>query len=139
MTIRPAALCAALLAPFFAVHQAGATETVGCAATDGSDASIEMNVGLGVPMGRPDWVRVVADGGSWSTLESDGLTPISILQHLDDERGFSIDLTDDQVTEVLISLRTLTAKEDEQTLRVGYLHILGKSVHPVICDFGENE
>jgi hypothetical protein len=116
-----------------------ATETVSCLGTDDPQVVVEMNLGQGLPADRPNWVRVVTPHGMWSMLESDKATPVSLYQSFDDGRSLSIDLADENVDSIAISIRILTAKEGDQVLRVGYLHVLGDSLHPIVCDFGDSK
>ena len=119
---------------------ASATETVSCSAADGSDALVEMNVGSGLPAELPNWVRVSEGGATWSTLAIDeGATPASLYQMFDDGRFFAVDLADQPVTEVIVEIRVLKAVEGEVTARAGTLRVAGRSVHPIVCDSGENE
>jgi len=127
------------VATAFLSGPARATETVSCTGADDPNAVVEMNLGQGLPADRPNWVRVTTPGGTWSTLEIDQATPVSLYQSFDDGRSLSIDLADENVESMAISIRILTAEEGEQVLRVGYLHVLGHSLHPVICDFGDSE
>ena len=120
------------------IAPASATETVSCSAADGSDALVEMNVGAGLSTMIPNWVRVGVADKTWSTLSLDTeAIPLVIRQAFDNRDQLLIDLAGD--ADILISIRILRAEEGENTLRVGYLHVLGQSIHPVICDFGENE
>jgi len=116
-----------------------ATETVSCLGTDDPQVVVEMNLGQGLPADRPNWVRVVTPRGMWSTLEIDRATPVSLYQSFDDGRSLSIDLADENVESMAISIRILIAEEGKQVLRVGYVHILGDSLHPIVCDFGDSE
>lgn len=142
MHLQPAFIATSLAVAALTAGQAGATETVSCSGVDGSDALIDMNVGQGLPAIQPNWVRVAADGRQWSTLGPDvesGMTPATIYQTFDDGRMMMIDLADEPVSETIIAIRILAAEEGERKLRVGYLHVLGSSLHPVLCDFGESE
>src|SRR5690606_34042002 len=138
MLLRPAALVLGLAA----AGGAGATETVSCSGVGGSEAVIEMNLGQGMPADLPNWVRVSADEESFSSLGPDveeGMTPVNIYQAFDDGRIVAIDLADEPVIAVVISIRILRAAEGEKVVRAGTLQILGKSVHPILCDFGDSE
>ena len=133
-------LAAVAVLAFAAPHDASATETVSCSAADGSDALVEMNVGSGLPGDLPNWVRVSEGDATWSTLASDeGATPASLYQMFDDGRFFAVDLADQPVTGVIVEIRVLKAVEGEVTARAGTLRIAGRSAHPIVCDFGENE
>jgi len=128
----------------FAVSITGAraTETVSCVAMDEMGATVAMNVGDGLPAVLPNWVRVRFRGEAWSTLGmdiDDGAIPVNVFQAFDDGRLMSIDLADENVTEIVIMIRVLRATEGERTVAAGTVHIPGKSVHPILCDFGESE
>jgi hypothetical protein len=125
------ALCS--LAP----GMAHATAGLECGALDGSGATVEMNLPrLGLPA-MPNWVRVSADGFAGSTLAMDGATPLALLQAFDDGRTFAIDLSDDQASEIVASIRVLSAEEGEDRHYIGYLHLVGQSIHPISCTESE--
>jgi uncharacterized protein YfiM (DUF2279 family) len=133
---------ATALAVFVAAGGARATETVGCAGMDDSSAVVTMNVGVGLPAELPNWVRVEASGKTWSTLDSDvadGATPVGLYQAFDDRGLTMIDLSDRDVTEILISIRILSATEGARIARAGTLHVRGTSVYPILCDSGDSE
>jgi hypothetical protein len=134
-TLAAAALAAGLL------PAAGrATETVSCAAADNSGALVEMNLGSGLPAGLPNWVRVSVGEGTWNTLALDAeATPAALYQAFDDGRMLSIDLADSPVEKVIVAIRILKAAEGDRIVRAGTLHVLGRSVHPILCDFGDQE
>ncbi len=118
---------AVLTTPFAASGSAFATETVSCSAADASDALVEMNLSDGMPADLPNWVRVTADGKSWSTLGIDsGMTPVAIYQAFDDGRMLQIDIADEPASKIVIAIRVLFAEEGDTVLRVGYLHVLGE-------------
>ncbi len=131
--------CAGVLAsiPFV---PALATETVSCSATDGSDVTIEMNLSSGMPADLPNWVRITAGETAWSTLGIDeGATPIAMYQAFNDGDLFAVDVADEPVSNVVASLRVLKGEEGGTIVRAGYLRIIGASIHPVTCDFGDSE
>jgi hypothetical protein len=122
-----------LLAP----GMANATAGLECGALDGSGATVEMNLPrLGIPA-MPNWVRVSADGFAGSTLAMDGATALALLQAFDDGRTFAIDLSDDQASEIVASIRVLSAEEGEDRHHIGYLHLVGRSIHPISCTESE--
>ena len=134
-TLAAAALAAGLL------PAAGrATETVSCTAADDSGALVEMNLGSGLPAELPNWVRVSVGEGTWSTLALDAeATPAALYQAFDDGRLLSIDLADSPVETVIVAIRILKAAEGDRIVRAGTLRVLGRSVHPILCDFGDQE
>ena len=56
-----------------------------------------------------------------------------MLQSFDDGRLFAIDLAEDGVGELAIAIRVLSVEEGEETHEIGYLHLVGRSVHPISC------
>jgi hypothetical protein len=129
---RNAARLASVLC-LFVPGMAHATAGLECAALDRSTATVEMNLPrLGIPA-MPNWVRVSADGFAGSTLAMDGVTPLALLQAFDDGRTFAIDLSDDQASEIVASIRVLSAEEGEDRHYIGYLHLVGRSIHPISC------
>jgi hypothetical protein len=124
----------------FGLASASATETVSCSGVGGSDAMIEMNVGSGLPVTFVSWVRVGAGGETWSTLRLDSeAVPVNVYQAFDEPDMLRIDIADEPVSEVVMKIRILRAGEGENIVRAGTLHIVGHSVHAVLCDFGEGE
>jgi hypothetical protein len=123
-----------------AAFPASATETVTCAAADGSEARVEMNLS-GVDHGHvPNWVRVNAGGNAWSTLEGDaGALPALLQPAADAGAPFGFDLADKRLNTPLVSLRLLDGREGDTIVRAGYLRIHGTSIHPIVCDFGDSE
>jgi hypothetical protein len=137
--VRMTAVLACLAA---GIGVARATETVDCAATDDSDALVTMNVGVGLPAELPNWVRVSDGDLTWSTLDldaGDNTTMVSLFQAFDDGRLMSVDLSDTDVTAIVVSIRILRATEGERTVYAGTLHIPGKAVHPLACSSGDAE
>ena len=118
---------------------AHATETVSCVGTGDPGVTVEMNLGSGLPADRPNWVRVTTPDGAWSTLSVDEATPVALYQSFDDGRSFSIDLADATVESLAILIRLLRGEEGDHTVRIGYLRVVGQSIHPIVCDFGESE
>jgi len=117
-----------------------ATETVSCTAADGSGALIELNLGSGLPAELPNWVRISVGEAMWSTLALDAeATPATLYQAFDDGRLLAIDLADSSVEKVIIAIRILKAEEGEHVARAGTLHVLGRSVHAILCNFGDQE
>ena len=132
-------ICLSFAAVAAACAPVHATETVSCVGTDNADVVVEMNLGSGLPADRPNWVRVTTPEGDWSTLAMDEATPVSLYQSFDDGQSFSIDLADETVESLAILIRLLRGEEGDQTVRIGYLRVVGQSIHPIICDFGESE
>ena len=84
----------------------------------------------------PNWVRVTVDGKVQSTLGLDEpAVQLTIRQSFDDGHLFAIDLDDGG--ELAVEIRILHATEGEEDLQVGYVHVLGHSVHPINCQEDE--
>ncbi len=133
-----AAPAAAFAALTLSAATASATSTVDCAATDDSGVLVEMNLSDSLPVDRPDWVRIDAGAKKWSTLGAEtGWMPAAILQSYDDGTLLSLDISDDQQSETVARVRILSVMEGGKYVRVGVLHILGQSVHPLSCDYGD--
>ena len=128
------AIVAALAAQPLIAGPASATAGMVCDALDGSDASVEMNLprSTGTP---PNWVRVVAPGGTFSSLSIDeGAIPIHTRQSFEDGDSFDIDLTDADFSDAIIRIRLLRAEEgDGMPVYIGYLHVVGEGIHPITC------
>ena len=63
--------------------------------------------------------------------------PAAILQSYDDGTLFSLDVADDQQSEVIARVRILSVQEGGKFVRLGVLHIPGRSVHPLSCNYGD--
>jgi hypothetical protein len=134
--LRPLTFAVALAA---SIGAAGATENIACSGVDGSDAYLEMNASQGMPVTFVSWVRVSAGGREWSSIGPDaGTIPVNLYQAFDDGETFLVDVADEPVTRVIMKIRIHSAEEKDRVARVGTLHIVGDSVHPLVCDFGEN-
>jgi hypothetical protein len=102
-----------------------------------------MNLSDGLPVDHPNWVRIVDGKEKWSTRAGadnggdDKWIPASILQAFDDGELLSIDIADGQQSQVIAHVRIVSASEDGKFARVGVLHIPGRSVHPLQCNFGD--
>ena len=124
------ALAALTLVPGAALATAGMV----CDGLGDVDASVEMNLprSAGSP---PNWVRVAAGGKSYSSLSIDeGAIPVATRQSFDDGDTFRIDLTDESHDDATIRIRLFRAEEgDAMPVYVGYLHVLGEDVYPIMC------
>ncbi|MBN8995740.1 MAG: hypothetical protein J0H94_10985 [Rhizobiales bacterium] len=122
---------------------AAATSTVDCEAIDQSEALVELNLSDGLPVDKPNWVRIVDGKEKWSTIPDvdnagdDKWTPASLLQSFDDGEVISIDVADDRQSAIIAHVRILSANEGGTFARVGVLHLPGRSVHPLQCNFGD--
>lgn len=110
-----------------------ATANIDCRATDGRSGEISLNVG------RLDVLSVLsadvtAFGKTWSTMDGRG-TKIIVGQAFQDDGRMLIDFTDENVDEILISLRTVRVSTADEFGEAGILRI-GKAVYPVLCETG---
>lgn len=115
-----------------------ATETVVCIAPDDPDVAVEMNLGSVTPPAMPNWLRVTTIDEAWSTLDFDDVTAITVRQSFDDGQLMSIDAVAPDLDDLVIAIRLLSATEGDLTVQAGTLHIVGQSIHPLICDLGES-
>ena len=132
-------LAATALAAFAAVAlaagPAGATAGMSCTALDDSDVVVDMNLSR-APGTAPNWVRVSVGGKVQSTLGLDEpAVQLTLRQSFDDGHLFAIDLDDGG--EPAIEIRILQTTEGDKVLQVGYVHVLGHSVHPISCEEDE--
>ena len=122
---------------------ASATSTVDCEAIDQSEALVELNLSDGLPVDKLNWVRIVDGKDKWSTIAAadnegeDKWMPASLLQSFDDGGVLSIDVADDQQAAIIARVRIVSASEGGKFARVGVLHIPGRAVHPLQCNFGD--
>ncbi len=131
---------AATLALLLPCGGALATETVDCQSSGTTEAMVEMNFSDSLPIDRPNWVRLSAGSEKWSTLgdgAADGFKAATILQSFDDGTLLSVDVSDDQQSRIVASIRILSVHEQEHYVRVGTLQIHGQSVHPLNCNYGD--
>lgn len=117
---------------------AAATETIHCGALDDSDVYVEMNLGMAA-VERPSWVRIGTGSELWSSLDQDRAedpetVPVTIAQSFFDARGMAVDVADENVIDLVASLRVFRIEEDDMIHQYGWLHLPGRSVHPVSCD-----
>jgi hypothetical protein len=127
-------IAAALAVLAFVPATAWATAGMVCDGLGAAEASVEMNLprSAGSP---PNWVRVDAGGKLYSSLSiDDGAVPIATRQSFEDGDTFRIDLTDESHSDTIIRIRLFRAEEgDAMPVHVGYVHVLGVGVFPIIC------
>ena len=112
-----------------AVH---ATEWMNCSA--GADgASISMLMGQ-VPVAAVTTVNIEAGGKNWSTVPADGAKTIVVGQAFENHDMLSVDLTDDNISEIIARLRIVKASEGDTYAAGGYLHISGVGAWAVSCE-----
>ncbi len=137
---RPKVLTAAvaLAAAATLTSPARATQTVSCAALDGSGVAVEINVGHAA-VEAPVWIRIQAGDEPWSSLPKDRAddprtVPVVIAQSFFDEGGMTIDVADENSEAVVASIRVARVRENDETFQFGHIHLPGRSVHPLTCD-----
>lgn len=129
----PAGLASALFLGLAGMQSAHATQSITCEATNGSGAGVDILLGAGpgvVPIG----VTVVADGRTWTTFDEREGTKVVIYQNFDDGELLAIDLTDDNVLEIVASIRLIRGEEGKSFEQVGILTVAGAGAHPLACE-----
>lgn len=110
-----------------------ATANIHCQATDGRSGEISLNVGRLNVLSVLS-ADVTAFGKTWSTVDDRG-TKILVGQAFQDDERMFVDFTDNNVDEILISLRTVRVSTADEFGEAGILRI-GKAVYPVLCESG---
>jgi hypothetical protein len=110
-----------------------ATANIHCSATDGRSGEISLNVGRLNVLSVLS-ADVTAFGKTWSTVDNRG-TKILVGQAFQDKERMFVDFTDDNVDQILISLRTVRVSTADEFGEAGILRI-GKAVYPVLCESG---
>ncbi|MBL8895526.1 MAG: hypothetical protein JNJ53_13045 [Rhizobiales bacterium] len=120
----------AIAAAFLATATAAlATETTICS---GDGASISMLMGA-TPVVSIAKVDMEAGTKRWSTQKEDGVTPISVGQAFETSEILHVDITDDNVSEILAKLRIYKASEGDFYAAGGTLWISGVGAWAVNC------
>lgn len=123
-------LAAILLLMMFPIT-ASATGAISCKAVDGRSGEIYMSTGR-LPILSILSAEVRAFGKTWST-EKDAKNRIVVGQAFDDKGQLFVDFTDDNILEILISLRTSKINTSKESGEAGVLRI-GEAVYPVMCE-----
>ncbi len=130
-------LAAAALLITLAAPPAHASAGMSCSSLDETPVSIEVNLPRLSFWAVPNNVTVEAGDAKWSTYEVEGFRPAALAQAFNDERVFAIDLSDDQATELVATIRLLQAEAEDGLIFYGYLRVPGQPVHPITCGFTE--
>jgi hypothetical protein len=120
-----AALCVAVVS----VGVAQATETTICS---GDGASISLLMGA-VPVVSIAKADMEAGTRRWSTQKQDGVTTVSVGQAFETSEILHVDITDDNVSEILAKLRVYKASESDFYAAGGTLWISGVGAWAVNC------
>lgn len=120
------------------VAPALATETMHCAALDDSETYVEMNLGFAA-VESPTWIRIGTGDEFWTSLAPDlaedpAAVAVTIAQSFSDARGLAVDVADDNVNNLLASVRIFRIEEVDTIHQYGWLQLHGRSVHPIACD-----
>lgn len=110
---------------------ASATGGIFCKAVDGRSGEIYLSTGR-LPILSILSAEVRAFGKIWST-EKTAENRIVVGQAFDDKTKLFVDFTDENIEEVLISLRTSKINTAKESGEAGVLRI-GEAVYPVQCD-----
>ena len=129
---------ALLLAAVMQTSRAGATETASCTALDGSDVTVEINIGFAA-VETPVWIRIGDGDLLWSSLAADqaddpNVVPVVIAQSFIDPDEMKIDVSDENSEAIVASIRIARVEENDEYFQFGHIHLPGRSVHPLTCD-----
>lgn len=132
--------CLVAFATLIFSNSAGATGTIECTGVETSDVSAFISVGR-VPVLAVLGARFEAGGQVWATdgpLVGEGEQVVRIVfgQGVDDRSGLRADFTDENVSEIVVSLRTVRASDDKLDAEAGVLSIAGQGVWAVTCQNG---
>ena len=132
--------CLAAFATLIFSNSAGATGTIECTGVGDPDVTAFISVGR-VPVLAVLSARFDADGRVWATagpLVGDGEQVVRIVfgQGVDDRSALRVDFTDEKVSEIVVSLRTVRASDDKLDSEAGVLSIAGQGVWAVTCQNG---
>jgi hypothetical protein len=104
---------------------------IACSAIDKSNVSLEIGLGS-LPVLQPHRIDLTIDEKTWSTEEGKD-AHVLIGQAFGDDDKILIDLTDDNVNDILVSIR-LYKKEDETTaITLGTVEIADKGLYAISC------
>ncbi len=96
-------------------------------------ASISMLMGQ-VPVAAVTTVNMEAGGKNWSTIPSDGAKRIVVGQAFESDDMLSLDLTDENISEIIARLRIVKTSEGDAYAAGGYLNISGVGAWAVSCE-----
>ena len=126
------ALALALLLALATATPARAAGGIYCASPDGT---VDVAIGTGrLPILGVISARVRVDDARWATSASDGETPIAVGQASNLPDGFRIDFVDEDISEILLSLRAVSANEGDAAAVAGVLRLPGEDARAVVCE-----
>lgn len=114
--------------------EAHATGSLSCSGVD-EDVSVELTLGT-LPVLAVVGGRIATPSGHYAINPQGGETPIIVGQAFGDTRGISVDFTDPNIMQVLISLRTVRGEGDKQVVEAGVLTVEQTEVYAVSCLVG---
>lgn len=104
-----------------------------CSAVDGSGAKFGYSFGRVPGLALVD-ATIRAEGQHWSINKVDGAIPIIFAQGVFDGPQTIIDFADHEYSEIVASVRILSAVEGDKYGSVGILRIPGVGVFSMICE-----
>jgi hypothetical protein len=123
---------ATLVASLYLSEPAYATGEIFCEATDGSNASIDVEIGH-VPVLAVLGATATDGVETWSTHDIENARPIVLGQGFMDDRQVLVDFTDPNVEGIVVSLRLFHMSSEKSYAEAGVLWFDGVSVFPVQC------
>ncbi len=112
---------------------AHATGDIGCSGVDGSDATVDLNIGT-LPVLQILRATITTGGQVWSTQPGKGETEIIVGQAVATGNMLIADFTDNNIVDIVASLRLFDAEEGGDFVRAGTLRISGHGAHAVSCE-----
>lgn len=112
---------------------AHATGDISCSGVDGSDATIDLNIGS-LPVLQILRATITTGGQVWSTQPGKGETEIIVGQAAATGNMLIADFTDNNIIDIVASLRLFDAEEGGDFVRAGTLTIAGNGAHAVSCE-----
>lgn len=134
MKIKVLTMLALASLAFASAGPAHATGTIECTGVDGSDATVFLLIGR-VPVLAVLRAEIEAEGTVYATDAPEGADAVAILfgQGISDADRLRADFTDDNVEEIIISLRTERSFEEKSGVEAGVLRIVGQGAYAVTC------
>jgi hypothetical protein len=124
-----------MIAAMWSTVPAAATGEIVCLATDGSNASIDIEIGH-VPVLAVLGATATDGTEVWSTRGRENTRPFVLGQGFMDHSQVLIDFTDPNIEGVVVSLRLFHIAAGKSFAEAGVLSFSGGPVFPVQCDTG---
>ncbi|MEZ5809922.1 MAG: hypothetical protein R3D45_00780 [Rhizobiaceae bacterium] len=125
-------LSAAVTLALAGATTAHATGDISCQGVDGSDASVDLNIGS-LPVLQILNATIATGGQVWATQPGKGDTEIIVGQAAETGNMLIADFTDPNIVDIVASLRLFSATEGGDFVRAGTLTIMGHGAHAVSC------